>query len=154
MESFFLFSPFPGHCKFKVSFKLLAFWDPFKITTVSLWVKKTSQYLKTNFLMYLVLHLAFWHPFMYCCLVIEDYIILFSVCQAGCKFSSEGNWDWKMPLLNKNVNYVFGKSWSKSLILQYGTLHGPKRVFQQKMVLFFLTNKLFSWVNVNKYYSG
>ena len=42
MESFFLFSPFPVHCKFKVSFKLLAFWDPFKITTVSPWVKKTS----------------------------------------------------------------------------------------------------------------
>ena len=50
--------------------------------------------------------------------------------------SSEGNCDWKMPLLNKNVNYAFGKCWSKSLILQYGTLNGPKRVFQQKMVLF------------------
>ena len=45
-------------------------------------------------------------------------------------------YDWKMPLLNKNVNYAFGKCWSKSLILQYGTLNGPKRVFQQKMVLF------------------
>ena len=63
-------------------------------------------------------------------------------------------YDWKMPLLNKNVNYAFGKCWSKSLILQYGTLNGPKRIFQQKMVVFFLTNKLFSWVNVNKYYSG
>ena len=84
MESFFLFSPFPVHCKFKVSFKLLAF-EILSNLLLSLWVKKTSQYLNTNFLMYLVLHLAFWHPFMYYCLVIEDYIILFSVCQASCK---------------------------------------------------------------------
>ena len=97
MESFFLFSPFPVHCKFKVSFKLLAFWDPFKITTVPLWVKKTSQYLNTNFLMYLVLHLGILTSFYVLLLSIKDYIILFSVCQASCKFSSEGNCDWKMP---------------------------------------------------------
>ena len=55
-----------SHCTVNSSspLKILAFWDPFKITIGSPWVKKTSYYLNKNFLRYLVLHLAFWHPFM------------------------------------------------------------------------------------------
>ena len=87
--------------------------------------------------MYLVLHLGIltsFHVLLLSNWRLYNLVFLFARQAVSCVFWRKL---WlKNALLNKNVNYAFDKCWSKYLFLQYGTLNGPKRVFQQKMVLF------------------
>ena len=81
MESFIQFSPFPLHCKFKFSFKILAFEILSKfLLAVCVWRKLLIFEHKLFDVTPGILI-----PFTLCCIVIEDYIILFSVCHASCK---------------------------------------------------------------------
>ena len=84
MESFILFSPFPLHSKFKFSIKILAFETLSKFIFALCGWRNFLEFKHKLFYVFRVTP-SILIPFTLCYMVIEDYIILLSLCHASCK---------------------------------------------------------------------